>query len=283
MPWARWDRTSASTSVEAATSPRWPASTPIGNTPSRDLPPLPAEAVHLGGRAGEAQGGRREVAQERRRVEADEVRAEHPLEDALALRQDPEDLGGGERDVEEEADARLGDPLAEHPRHQHELVVVDPDEVAGLPARRDRVGEARVHRLVRVEVADLRRQAGDGVVEERPQHAVRVAFVVARHLVRGERHRDEAQRLEAPVHLGARAGGHVGELPGPADPEPAEPLVGAAHPGGEPAAAADRLHAAARGGADGDGEPVRDDEEARHRSGPAVSPSSKRAHDGRGA
>ena len=56
----------------------------------------------------DAQHRRGEVASIRERVKADEVRAEHPLEDLLAPRQDAQHLRRGEGDVQEEADRRAG-------------------------------------------------------------------------------------------------------------------------------------------------------------------------------
>ena len=70
------------------------------------------------------------MAHVRRRVEADEVGAEQAFEQLLAPRQDAEDLGRRKRDVQEEADARARHALAQHARHEHQLIVVDPDHVA---------------------------------------------------------------------------------------------------------------------------------------------------------
>jgi hypothetical protein len=67
-------------------------------------------------------------------MKSDQVRSEEAIEQPLAPRQQPEDLRGGKGDVEEEADPSVGDPLAQHPRDEHELVVVDPDEITGLMA-----------------------------------------------------------------------------------------------------------------------------------------------------
>ena len=163
----------------------------------------PRDPVHLGGRAEQPEHRRGEVAHVRRRVEADEVGAEQPLEHPLALREHAEDLRGGERDVEEEPDPRVRDAISDELRHEHELVV-DPDEIARLVPRGDRVGELDVHRLVGVEVPHLLREAGDRVVEERPQDRVRVALVVARDLVGRERDGREPQFVEPPLHVRAR-------------------------------------------------------------------------------
>ena len=63
-------------------------------------------------------------------LEADQVRAEQPLQDLAAPGQLLEQLGGGERDVQEEADPQVGSELTQHLRHELELVVLDPDLTA---------------------------------------------------------------------------------------------------------------------------------------------------------
>ena len=79
-------------------------------------------------------------------LEADQVGAEKALEDLAAPGQLREQLGRRERDVEVEADAQVGPQLAQHPRHQLELVVVDPDRGALLGDLRRLVGEPAVDR-----------------------------------------------------------------------------------------------------------------------------------------
>ena len=60
-------------------------------------------------------------------LEADQVGAEQALEDLAAPRQLLEQLGRRERDVQEEPDPQVGAQLAQHRRHQLQLVVVHPD------------------------------------------------------------------------------------------------------------------------------------------------------------
>ena len=90
-----------------------------------------------------------EVAEIGRRVEADQVGAQHALQQPVARGQGAEQLFGGKRDVEEEPDPGVREPLAQQPGQQHELVVVHPDQVARPVVRRHDVGEA----LVRLDVA----------------------------------------------------------------------------------------------------------------------------------
>ena len=73
-------------------------------------------------------------------VEADQVRAQQPPHDLLAPRQLDEQLGGREGDVQEEPDPQVGAPLAEHARHELELVVLHPHRRA---LRRDLGGGRR--------------------------------------------------------------------------------------------------------------------------------------------
>ncbi len=226
---------------------------------------VPGDPVHLRSRGEQAEHGRREVAHERGGVEADEIGAEHSLEELLALRQQAEDLGGGERDVEEEPDPRVGDQLAQEGREEHELVVVDPDEVARPVLLRDELREPLVDRGVRVVVADLLGEPRDRVVEERPEDRVRVPLVVPGNLLGAERYRDEPKVVEAPADVSLRLGREPFERPGPADPESTALRVRAVEPGREPTGAALDQDAAVLA-TNGDRQPVRDDEQARHGS-----------------
>jgi hypothetical protein len=120
------------------------------------------------------------------------------------------------------------------------VVVLDPDEVARTVMLHHRVGEAAVDSLVVVESLDLHRQLAGEVVEERPEHPGGVRLVVPVHLLLGERHLDQPHRLEL---RGERRGVLVRERlhqPGPADPQPAGPLVRTEQAGGDAADA--RLH-----------------------------------------
>ena len=150
------------------------ASTPMGKTPSRTSRPPPEDAVHLGPGSGRAEYRGREVTHVRRGVEADQVCAEQTLEDALPLGENAEDLRRGERDVEKEPDPCIRDALADQRRHEHQLVVLHPDQIAGAVLGHHRVREALVHPLVVLEVLDLQRKLAREVVEERPEHSVGV-------------------------------------------------------------------------------------------------------------
>ena len=145
-------------------------------------------------------------------LKADEVRAEHPLDDLPAPRELHEELLRRQRDVQEEADPQIGPERAQHGRHEVQLVVVDPDRRALRGHGRGEVGEA----LVRLDVAlpPLAAELGraHGVVVERPQRAVREALVEALDLTRVEP--DRRQPHAAVVE---RLRGRPGD-PGPADP-----------------------------------------------------------------
>jgi len=101
-------------------------------------------------------------------VEADERRAEHALQELAPPRQQPEDLGRGERHVQEEADRGVRQLLSHQARHQSELVVVDPDQVARPVLLDDGGGEAGVDLLVGLPAFGRQRQPVELVVEQRP-------------------------------------------------------------------------------------------------------------------
>ena len=204
-----------------------------------------------------------EMTQVRRGVEADEVGAEHALEHSVARGQGPEQLLGGERDVEEEPDARPRQPLAQEPGQEEELVVVDPDRVARPVVRRDHVGEGLVGLDVAVPVAHLQGDLVEQVVEQRPEHAVGEALVEPGDEVRRQGHPHQPHGGELAVEAGLLLGGEVAFGARPADPEPVGLLVGAHEPGGEPTGAPLDLHARV-GDPNGDGKAVGDDHETGH-------------------
>ena len=178
-----------------------------------------------------------EVAEVGGGVKADQVGAEQAFEELSAGRKGSEQLLGGKRDVEKEPDPRIRQPATEQPRQQQELVVVDPDQVAGPVLRRHHLGELLVGLHVGVPIAGLERDLVEQVVKQRPEHPVGVALVVAGDEVRAERHPDEALGGELSLELRSLRGAEIVPRPGPADPEPARLLVGSGEAGGEPARA----------------------------------------------
>ena len=143
------------------------------------LVPDPAadEPHEVGGRPGE--------------LEADEVRPEQALQDLAPPGQLGEQLGGREGDVEVEADAQVRSQVAQHLRHQLELVVLDPDRRALGRDLGGPVGEALVDGDVGVPPLAVELRLGHHVVVERPQRAVGEALVELGHLLGAHRHRDE--------------------------------------------------------------------------------------------
>ena len=116
----------------------------MGSASRRVELPWPVTRSIRAGQPQDAQQRGPEVLQVEVGLEGDEVRAQQSAQDLVPMRQDAEGLGGGERDVQEEADARLGGHVAEEPRQQHQVVVVDPHRVAGLEVLEDGVAEAPV-------------------------------------------------------------------------------------------------------------------------------------------
>ncbi len=212
--------------------------------------PLPDQPDEVGGAAGQ--------------LEADDVRTEQALEDLPAPRELLEQLGRGERDVQEEADPQVRAQLAEHLRHQLHLVVLHPDggvlrgHLGGLG------GEPLVDGDVGVPPLTVEGRLGHHVVVERPQGAVGEALVELLHLLRAHRHRHQREAL-----VDERLDLLVG-VAGPADPGA---VVLAHHrlEGGDQAAGG----LAPAGGAVGlghpvDGQPVGHDHEVRGAGGSHV-------------
>ena len=174
----------------------------IGERPvPRDVPraqrDVPAEQV--GARV-------QEVARVLVDVEAEEVGAEQPLQELAPHRQHPEDLRRRPRRVQEPADAQPRLTLAQQAGQQHQVVVVHPHHVLGARNRRDGVGKLGVGQAVRLPLLLL--EAGGAllalgrardVVEERPEHVVAEAVVVAAR----ERLVEEDGHAAAPQHVPA--------------------------------------------------------------------------------
>ena len=117
---------------------------PMGSASSRvELPWAVTRSSSLGTPRTRSRRGP-EVLEVEMGLEGDEVGAEQAAQDLVPVGQDAERLRGRERDVEEEADARLGGHVADEARQQHQVVVVDPHRVAGLEVLEDGVAEAAV-------------------------------------------------------------------------------------------------------------------------------------------
>jgi hypothetical protein len=106
------------------------------------------------------------------RVEANQVAVQEAAEQRLADRQDAVDLAAGEGRVQEETNldlfVRLCDFLTEHLREEHEVVVVDPDEITVLYVLDDRLGKEVVYFLVCGPGGLVKGDFAGMVVEERP-------------------------------------------------------------------------------------------------------------------
>ena len=200
----------------------------------------------------------REVPGIRCPLEADHVGAEESVDDLAPPRQLRVDAVGGEGDVVEEPDHEVGAGLAQHPRHQLQLVVLHPDHRAVGCRARGRLGEAAVDAHVRVPPLAVERRRRDHVVVERPERVVRESLVVLLELVGRERHRDDR---DAVVLEGVELA--VGDA-GPADPG----AVGGTHDGFEgrdqSAGRALPLRLAVGALLVVDREPVRDDDHVVH-------------------
>jgi hypothetical protein len=155
-------------------------------------------------------------------LEGDEVRSQEAPSHLLSSRQNPEHVGRGEGDVQKESDGGLGDRLPQQLRQQHELVVVDPDQVAGTHPRRHGIAETMIGVDVGVPPFRVELEARGELVKERPERAVRVAVIEALHERPRQLHRDVAVLpLPSGEQLLLRGGWTFGDVAGPADPKAA--------------------------------------------------------------
>lgn len=109
-------------------------------------------------------------------VEANQVALEDAKQQLLANRKDTVDLAAGERSMQEEAnlDVLLGvaDFLAQHLGQQHQVVIVDPNEVAILDILDHLLGEQTVDLLVGFPGGLVKCDLAGVVMEKRPENRV---------------------------------------------------------------------------------------------------------------
>jgi hypothetical protein len=110
-------------------------------------------------------------------LEANEVRAQEPVQNLAPPWQLHEQFARWKRDVKKEADHDVGAQLAQHLRHQLELIVVDPHRSAGRHGLGDGLGETHVHCPVRLPPRAVEGWRANAVVVQRPNGGVRKSQV----------------------------------------------------------------------------------------------------------
>ena len=127
-------------------------------------------------------------------VEAQDRRAEQPVDDLLAPGADRERLRVRPGNVPEGDDRGARQPLADHARRHREVIVLHQhDRVLALRLLHHGVGEAAVDRDVMVEIALAEDRPHEGDMAQRPQPLVGEAVVIAVLLLLAEP--DAAQRI----------------------------------------------------------------------------------------
>ena len=141
-------------------------------------------------------------------VKADDVVREQPVVDRAPdpLGQHAPEVGLRPRDVHEVAERGVGPGVADEPRREIQVIVVEEDRCVGLGVElvQDRVGERSVHRDVPVVPGVMEPRADVRRVRERPQVVLqeperRVRDDVVEPVVRGRVVRDEPQPVRRAV------------------------------------------------------------------------------------
>ena len=100
----------------------------------------------------------------------------HAQQDFVPHRQDPVDLAARKRGMQEETDLDVGlglsNLLSQHGRQKHQVVVVDPDQVAILDFASYRSSKKPVRFFVRVPCRFVEGDLTRMVVEERPEDGI---------------------------------------------------------------------------------------------------------------
>lgn len=112
-------------------------------------------------------------------LKADKVESRESFNQLAMTWQRRQRVGGGKRDVEEEAHRQADAETTEFLSHQQEMVVMNPDEVVTLGIRGELLRKPRVDSAVRCEIGWVEVDQIDAVVKQRPQSPVREAEVVS--------------------------------------------------------------------------------------------------------
>ena len=143
------------------------------------------------------------------RVESEDAAAQQPVQQLLGPRADAQTLEVGPGDVPERDDRGFGQPLANHPRDQREVVVLhEDDRVVGVHFLQRGLGELAIHRLVVRPVARTEHRAGVRDVAQRPQALVGEAVVVTALFLLGQPHAAQQVRVLARRHVDEVLGVH---------------------------------------------------------------------------
>jgi hypothetical protein len=104
-----------------------------------------------------SQGGG-EVPEVRWCVEAHQVGTEQPPEQAISFGEGTEELLGRKRDMKEEPDSSVGQPLPQQLGKEEELVIVNPDEIAFPIMFGHDIGEPLIGLDVRLPISHVERE-----------------------------------------------------------------------------------------------------------------------------
>jgi len=155
-------------------------------------------------------------------LEAHQIAGEQRAHEPVVLRDRGEDRGRRQRDVQEEPD-RI--PAAHRPQfggERDQVVVVDPDHVAGLEQRLQAPGEQLVDPAVAGDRARLETGQVEPVVEHRPEDAVAVDAVVGIVVVAADVDRRQGHRAGlVDVQVAFAGGAAIDDAAAPAEPQAA--------------------------------------------------------------
>ena len=120
-------------------------------------------------------------------METHKIGAHKPVDDVSTPGKQAKHLGRGKRDMQEEADGRIGHPLSEHSRKKHQVVIMYPDNVILTRDLGHLVAEDPVDAHVGIpEVVAVYGVEGK-VMEERPDRLVGEAEVEVVDIILGEK------------------------------------------------------------------------------------------------
>ena len=160
---------------------------------------LAGDPIHA--RTEELLGAVEEIGHVSAAVEAHQIARQQTLEQLPIPGQDPEEIDGRKRDVEKERDPQIRARPSQEEGQAHQLIVVNPDEIAVVGDFGGHHREASIHLLVGGPLVSIELEAAWKGMQERPDRAVREAEVVLTHLGHRQLDRDEPVRRRSRVVL----------------------------------------------------------------------------------
>ncbi len=172
-------------------------------------------------------------------MKSHQVGAQKPTEDLFPPGQKPEDFEGRKWDMKEKADGRPGQPLAKQGGQEHQMVIMDPDLIAGPDDFEGFAAEFLIDPLVGGPVTLVVDGVSGKIMEQRPDRLVGEPMVIIINLGLAEKNGTTVLFFEKAANLSLLLQTDLlGGDAGPAEPNTRPSSIERTQAGGDPPRAA---------------------------------------------